>query len=431
MLPHSAASSKVRIERIHCSMCLPILILALLHVQHSCALRLPSNTLVRVGYTCTLYCEDDTYLVHRPMELNVDKNIAIHLSRAIFGDDASIEFVPLPRNGLINGTFPKVNLIIGVGWFLSDRYQKLRTSSQPLRPIQLQSNAKAFAAVDRPVVLTWDSEASDDAGGDQSKYDIMLIPSKATVQNYGATEALHFPWAMIANLMRNKHTFNDLLHPAKKDVSRKKHFCAFMYRKCWHATYSTAAAVRSALFDALAEKYQACTSFRSQEGFGGGCRVGSDSPTAVPTRPDENYYDSAVANYDPYKFVLVAENDRKDGWVTEKIFNAVLAGAVPIYFGAPDIETYVNPARFINCNFDISELKAQPKGDFETLVKFTRTKYSVELDRCVEEVRRIDSNASALESILDQPAVLPGQFDLRSYATQIRQIYEHLQTPSH
>jgi hypothetical protein len=369
--------------------------------------------------------------VHRPIEFNVDENVAIRLSRAIFGDDASIELVLLPRNGLLNGTFPKVNLIIGVGWFLSDQYQELRTGSQPLRPIDLREQAKAFAAVGRPVVLTWDAEAYDSLGGDQSKYDIMLIPSKATIHSYHATEALYFPGAMLSHLMRNKHnTFNDLMHPAKKDASRKKHFCAFMYRKCWNPAYSAAAAVRSALFDEFAETYKACTSFRSEQGSGEGCRVGIDSPRALQTRPDENYYDSAVANYDPYKFVLVAENDRKEGYVTEKIFNAMLAGAVPIYFGAPDIETYVNPARFINCNFDISELKAQPRTDLDTLVQFTRGKYSVELEKCVGQVRRIENNASAFQNMLDQPAVLPGQFELESYANRIRQIYNHLQVPA-
>lgn len=414
----------------HRSMHFHILILALLQVQHTCALKAQSNTHVRVGYTCTLYCEDDTFSRYRPIELNSDKNIATRLARGIFGDHASIEFSLLPRNGLVNGTIPNVNLVIGIGWFLSDQYQKLRTASQPLSPIQPQENAKAFAAVGRPVVLTWDAEAYDHAGGDSSKYDIMLIPSKTTIQNYQATEAVYFPFSMMAQLMRNKHTFNDLTHPTRKAVSSKSHFCAFMYRKCWIPVYSAAAAVRSALFDEFADKYKACTSFRSDMGSNDGCRVAADSPATVPTQPDENYYDSAVANYHGYKFVLVAEHDRKDGYVTEKIFNAMLAGAVPIYFGAPDIESHVNPARFINCNFDISELKDQPTGDFESLVTFTRSKYSVEFDKCVEEVRRIDSNASAFEEMVNQPAVLQGQSDLEGYATRIRQIYNHLQMPS-
>jgi len=238
----------------HRSICLHIFIIALLQVQHACALQLQSNTPVRVGYTCTLYCEDDTFLTYRPIEFNTDQNIATRLSRGIFGDDASIELVLLPRNGLVNGTIPNVSLVIGVGWFLSDQYQKLRTDSQPLRPIQPQENAKAFAAVGRPVVLTWDAEAYDHAGGDSSKYDIILIPSKTTIQNYQATEAVYFPFSMMAQLMRNKHTFNDLAHPARKAVPRKSHFCAFMYRKCWIPVYSAAAAVRSAMFDAFAEK---------------------------------------------------------------------------------------------------------------------------------------------------------------------------------
>ena len=37
-----------------------------------------------------------------------------------------------------------------------------------------------------------------------------------------------------------------------------------------------------------------------------------------------------------------------EGYVTEKIFDILQAGSVPIYWGAPNIETYVNPNAFID-----------------------------------------------------------------------------------
>ena len=37
-------------------------------------------------------------------------------------------------------------------------------------------------------------------------------------------------------------------------------------------------------------------------------------------------------------------------YFTEKLINALLAGTVPIYFGAPDVAKYVNPKRFIYCD---------------------------------------------------------------------------------
>ncbi|WP_016950670.1 glycosyltransferase family 10 domain-containing protein [Anabaena sp. PCC 7108] len=42
-----------------------------------------------------------------------------------------------------------------------------------------------------------------------------------------------------------------------------------------------------------------------------------------------------------YKFLICFENSREDGYITEKIFSAFFAGAIPIYFGAPDIATHI------------------------------------------------------------------------------------------
>ena len=50
-----------------------------------------------------------------------------------------------------------------------------------------------------------------------------------------------------------------------------------------------------------------------------------------------------------YKFALSYENvaDNK-GYVTEKIFDIFQAGSVPIYWGAPNIENYVNPEAYVD-----------------------------------------------------------------------------------
>lgn len=41
-----------------------------------------------------------------------------------------------------------------------------------------------------------------------------------------------------------------------------------------------------------------------------------------------------------YKFALTFENDNFTSWVTEKMPHAVLAGTVPIYMGADNIEEF-------------------------------------------------------------------------------------------
>jgi hypothetical protein len=50
-----------------------------------------------------------------------------------------------------------------------------------------------------------------------------------------------------------------------------------------------------------------------------------------------------------YRFALCFENARQlPGYVTEKIFDCLRAGVVPVYRGAPNIDEYVDPDAFIN-----------------------------------------------------------------------------------
>lgn len=49
-----------------------------------------------------------------------------------------------------------------------------------------------------------------------------------------------------------------------------------------------------------------------------------------------------------YRFAICFENMVMQGWVTEKIFDCLIAGTVPVYLGAPDIEEWVDPACFVD-----------------------------------------------------------------------------------
>lgn len=49
-----------------------------------------------------------------------------------------------------------------------------------------------------------------------------------------------------------------------------------------------------------------------------------------------------------YKFVICIENEVRDWYHTEKIYNAFLANTIPIYSGAKTIDKVVNPKRFLN-----------------------------------------------------------------------------------
>lgn len=51
-----------------------------------------------------------------------------------------------------------------------------------------------------------------------------------------------------------------------------------------------------------------------------------------------------------YKFSLSIENTLMDGYTSEKLTNALLAGTIPIYWGNPLICQLVNTKRIINCH---------------------------------------------------------------------------------
>ncbi len=52
--------------------------------------------------------------------------------------------------------------------------------------------------------------------------------------------------------------------------------------------------------------------------------------------------------YSRYRFVICYENMAIRGWITEKLFDCLYTGVVPVYLGAPDIGDYVWPSCFID-----------------------------------------------------------------------------------
>jgi hypothetical protein len=79
-----------------------------------------------------------------------------------------------------------------------------------------------------------------------------------------------------------------------------------------------------------------------------------------------------------YKFILAFENASYPGLVTEKIFDAFLAGTVPVYLGAPDITEYV-PA---DCFIDMRKFE-----NYAKLESFLRDMASVDYEGYRERFR--------------------------------------------
>jgi Glycosyltransferase family 10 (fucosyltransferase) C-term len=87
------------------------------------------------------------------------------------------------------------------------------------------------------------------------------------------------------------------------------------------------------------------------------------------------YWTSNAVLFRRYRFALVMENSAREGYVTEKLVNAYLAGVVPIYFGTTEVFRLFNPRAFVFYN--VSE--PQPAIDLIAYLEANRTAYKAML----------------------------------------------------
>jgi len=96
-----------------------------------------------------------------------------------------------------------------------------------------------------------------------------------------------------------------------------------------------------------------------------------------------------------YKFILAFENSISRGYVTEKLLEAHLTNAFPLYWGPKEVD-YFNAERYVNLS------------DFQGLTDF------------LEEIRRLDKSPEELTHKLSQP-ILSKRFDFDSVVSNLRE----------
>lgn len=80
-----------------------------------------------------------------------------------------------------------------------------------------------------------------------------------------------------------------------------------------------------------------------------------------------------------YKFCLCFENAVAPGYVTEKIFDCFKARCVPVYWGAPNVEKYIDKQCFIDFrNF----------GDYESLLIYLQNMTEVEYKKYIDAINK-------------------------------------------
>jgi hypothetical protein len=77
-------------------------------------------------------------------------------------------------------------------------------------------------------------------------------------------------------------------------------------------------------------------------------RVRPDAMLEAARRVWRGSTNDKIGTLGKYRFAICYENQILRGWITEKMFDCLRAGTVPVYWGAPDIETHVPADCFID-----------------------------------------------------------------------------------
>jgi len=117
-----------------------------------------------------------------------------------------------------------------------------------------------------------------------------------------------------------------------KDLGSKS-FCVFAYNNCQEEFEGVRK--RRAFYEVLQRM-----SGGRVENIG---RCYNESGRAAKGAHPSNFLEFAK-----YKFVIAFESVKHRGYVSEKMTNALVAGAVPIYWGADDVSDHFNPERFVD-----------------------------------------------------------------------------------
>jgi len=169
----------------------------------------------------------------------------------------------------------------------------------------------------------------------------------------------------------------DLLQTGKEKIKKlmkqKTKFCTFVY--------SHDVPVRNKFFNVL-------SSYKKVDAPGRCCHnapvIGSHK-SAMASKSSSSFNAEKLKYYKPYKFVIAFENAIYPGYTTEKIYHALAAGCIPIYWGSKQVGRDFNTKRFINAH-DI------PHKNANAMMAYLR-----------KRVIALDKNQKLYEKMLSEP----------------------------
>lgn len=220
--------------------------------------------------------------------------------------------------------------------------------------------------------------------------DVKHIPENAKM--------VYIPYYVLSFYERFRNVPNSLIKSSEYNAGQilqsKKNFCAFLYNNC-------TVKYRTKFFYTLSK-------YKQVDSLGKCLSKNKECDRFFFKENKMSYHDLAVIKYRPYKFVICFESRKRKGYISEKIINAMLANAIPIYYGPNEIVDHFNKNSFINSN------------DFETFEELS------------DYVKKVDTDDELYKKMLQEPWLqnnkLTNWFSINMFATIVKDIIKQKQS---
>lgn len=156
---------------------------------------------------------------------------------------------------------------------------------------------------------------------------------------------------------------------------------------------------------------------------------------AWQSRCASDWWQAKIDFLTSYRFTIAFENRSYPGYSTEKIYQAMSAGSIPIYWGDPLVHRDFNPRSFINYHQYEAEIKARLLAFLvrwpllRTLVDFCYVRPRT-IDRVIEQVLAICADEKLYAQYLSEPWFHANQpppvFDLQRLERRLQEIIASL-----
>ena len=213
---------------------------------------------------------------------------------------------------------------------------------------------------------------------DSIKADFTLT-TKKNLQNRGCPNTIYVPEFLNELILFKKTLSPYTLIKNTTNIPKKTKFCCFMYSNCLEIFKGVIN--RKNFFEKMNK-----ISGNRVDNLG---RCYNDN--YIQNHIGYHHFDSNLSNveiYKPYKFVIAFENDEIEGNITEKLIVPIIARAIPIYLGAPDVASYFNKKSFICVN------------DFKNF------------EDCIKYVLKVDSDNNLYNQIMNEPFLINNELSM-------------------